>query len=187
MAAGPKDDADWIEMLRGREAPGADRRTAAEAGAVRAAVRARDPVTDDSSSGLQALLVRMKAEGLFDVRRDPKLRARYAVAAVVIAAAIALGLLVRSNPSEVEIVQTRSLQGPIVRIIVQDPEKAARELVNALTSAGATVTSSPAAEGAVRLDVTVPAEKSVTVREALSRHGVTGLTGSRLRIDVLRR
>lgn len=200
----PKDDRDWIELLRGREAPGSDAGTAAEARLLRRAIRSEQTEDRAADHGLEPLLFRLRREGLLDGARR-RLPAFYAAAAAVLVVVIALPIVLQLQrvdenaihpPAPLErpatrradddaSYRTRSLAGPSVTVIAADPERTARELRQALRAAGAEVTTS-AGEGRFRLAVAVPPEHHEAVRNALMRFDIEAVPAARFRIEVTR-
>lgn len=188
----PGDDADWIEILRGRNAPGADPRTREEAQRIRAALREQERANaGETATGLDALLFRLRREGLLagaPVRSW--LRPAYALAAVLAVTAIALPLVMtleREQAVPEAPPQTRGLP-PRPAILVSDaPGRTAAALAAALREAGASVEASEMGEG-IRLVATVPEGRRAPVAEALARFGVANPpAGAVVRIHVVSR
>ncbi len=184
----PKDDADWVELLRGREAPGAQAGTVAEARALRAAMIAREAAAQDSAAaGLDALLFRLKREGLLGpARAGGGPRPVYLAMAAALVAAIALPIAWQMHGTREDDApyKTRSL-APALRLEAGDPQRTAAELAKALQAAGVPVTST-SAEGRVTLRGTVPPERITEIEAVLKRFGIAGNARANLRIEVVR-
>jgi hypothetical protein len=179
------DDEHWTEALRGREVPGAQPRTLAEAREVRAAVRAQESAPeDDPARGLAQLLARLKGDGLLDQRRAAwRFRPAYALAAAFALAALALPVvLYLYEPAEPEL-QTRGIPAPALRVTSEDPRKSAAELGAALGEAGATV-STRESQGRIQLEAVVPENRLVDAQKVFNRFGVAGKARRHVRIDI---
>lgn len=185
----PDDDGDWIAALRGRPPAGAAPRTLDEAARVRAALR-RQPTTEgEADAGLDALLFRLRREGLLDLRTTaPPRRSWYALAAGLVVAAIALPLaigLLRDAPETPEHLITRGGIVPPQRIEAAAPQVLAGELAAALRAAGASVEFDPQSSP-LRLTVTIPEDRRATSADVLARHGLKQpAPGQALRILVV--
>lgn len=184
----PDDDGDWIAALRGQPPAGAAPRTLDEAARIRAALRRQPPAEGEAESGLDALLFRLRREGLL-ARGGAPLRpqAWYALAAGLAAMAIALPLgldLYRDHAVPDESALTRALPPPPQRLLADDPAATARELSAALRAAGAQVEA--VGDGPhPRLRVEIPAERRAASADILARAGLTlPPPGQPLRIDI---
>lgn len=182
-----KDDADWVELLLGREAPGAPPGTVAEARAVRKAVIAREAAAQDASTaGLDALLFRLKREGLLGAARSgggPRPLYMAMAAALVAAIALPMAWQMHSTPEYDAPYKTRSLTSAL-RLEARDPQSTAAELAKALQAAGVPVASTTA-EGRVTLRGNVPPERMADIDAVLKRFGINGNARAELRIEVL--
>ena len=172
----PDDDGDWIAALRGQPPAGAAPHTLDEAARIRAALH-RQPATEgEADAGLDALLFRLRREGLLDTRATtPPRRRWYALAAGLAVATIALPLaigLLRDAPETPEHLITRGGIAPPQRIEAAAPQAAAAELAAGLRAAGAAVEFDPQASP-LRLTVTVPEDRRAASADFLARHGLT--------------
>lgn len=187
MSLPPLPDDDWIEALRGRPSAGTDPRTRDEAARIRAALRTASHTEGMPEDGLDALLFRLRREGLLGaVPHRPRRPLWFALAATLAVAAIALpltlGLLRDATPPDAPSL-TRGLPVPAQRVQATDPVAAAQALATALREAGAGVeiisdTSHP------RLRVEIPDNRRAACAEVLSRAGlVLPPPGQPLRVE----
>lgn len=178
----PPDDGDWVELLRGREAPGAEAGTRAEAIAIRRALKRSAASDRPSAEGLDRLLFTLKREGLLGPRRE-RLRPGYFAIAATLIAALAVPLVMQLRQQEPpEEFQTRSL-GTEIKLQVSDPQHTAEALAAALREAGASV-KSQTRDGYPRLDARIPTGRESVVDQVLARFHLDRGTARRLLIDI---
>jgi hypothetical protein len=171
----PDDDGDWIEALRGRPPAGAEPRTLEEAGRIRSALRKQPTDEGEPETGLDALLFRLRREGLLETRARPRPTVWYALAASLAVAAIALpltlGLLRDAAPPD-EPPLTRGLPPPAQVLHAGNPAEASRELAADLRAIGAQVEA--VGDGPhLRLRIEIPAERRAAAADILARAGLT--------------
>lgn len=174
LRSAPDDDGDWIEALRGRPPAGAAPRTLEEAGSIRAALRKQPPDEGGPEAGLDALLFRLRREGLLETRARPRPTVWYALAASLAVAAIALPLilgLLRDAAPPGEPPLTRGLPPPAQILHVEHPAEAARELAAALHTIGAQAEA--VGDGPhPRLRIEIPTERRTAGADILARAGL---------------
>lgn len=181
----PRDDRDWVELLRGREAPGADPRTRAEASRLRSAFQSGEGPKQETQEGLDRLLFRLKREGLLDAGPLRRTKPLYLAAAAALVAALALPIVMQfRHHEEPEVFRTRSLHKTLT-LKADDPSRTGQQLAAALREAGASVRTQQS-DARFIIDLDVPAERAGAINAVLARFSLPQATAGALRIEVRR-
>ena len=182
-----RDDTDWFEALAGRAPPrGADPAAATEAGAVRAALRARVEQTSlpehDSEAGVERLLFRLRQERLLDAKPPRPRWQTYAGAALAASLALVVGLLVMQpgiGPED----PGRSRGGAVQTLTSPEPDKLGDAIVKSLESVGLKPRLIQFGD-TVTIESDWPERPGAQHAAALARHGLQPPEGMGLRIEI---
>lgn len=185
-----RDNKDWLDAIAGRDAGGADVRTAAEARALRGAMLeavSRDGQPDfDTNSGLQRLMFRLRAERLVGAENSTRGWQAYgglALAACLVLA-VSLSLWSPQRPDD-EPGRERGLGRPQI-VSVADPAKTAEVIQRDLQALGITPRVRQFGE-IVTVEADVPRPASARHMQFLKQYNLRMPDAGPLVIEVRRR